>query len=728
MGDSGSSIVAEATRRELIAFAFVEESYSKSGDIVGGLLPLFAPVLAKRANRIFDSVQFAADVQAAYDIPMSPLVANGLVDRMAEAGLLRIDDGDIRTYRVAPQSNVQRSDETGVDALLTEFCAFARSAIERVKLAASDEALQMGFLKRLTTAYFLSFVEKREKNYFKGHTISLKKVEDDEQDAVQLEQALDVICAEFALQKLDEGGVVSELLLRLVAGALIAEVVLTLQQPSSKQILSSLKVVFDGPLILDFMDLSTPELKDYAADLFSLVESASIRRVVFKHTVEEMKGTLQGPLKALQRGEEPFGPLGNRIRANSEHAAYARAMLDGLEEQLERIGFEILDADNYLSDEYTKFCSQAAEEHLRNDVGPLMFNLERRIRDAHSIATILRLRGSAQEHGSIAETGWILVTRNDAVANRSQSSLEARQLIERKQVPPAITDRRLAGYLWFAVGGSVGALTRKKLIANCSYVMTPRTDVVSKARQYLCELDPAKADTFVALMRDQRAQRCLMRSTLGFPSSIRPENAEELLREVRLSVAEDIKAEAAAREAELQASHQAELSALAQARLSDQLESQSMHLRMAHDREVERSLADGELKKRDERVDALTGRLSTLELALESGNGRRIQRAVRSAQSATQGLKILLTVVYLLVVGCAYWFLPSERSGYALAITVVVALLAFWIVPQYLYDRISRPLWMWRFRARCDDLGVTEYLAAYDIDPSLGRVVPRIPL
>ena len=111
-----------STRRELIAFAFVEESYAKSGDIVGGLMPLFAPVLAKRANRIFDSAQFAADVQAAYDIPMSPLVADGLVERFAESGLLRMDGGDQHTYRVAARPGVPTIDEAGVDALLADFC------------------------------------------------------------------------------------------------------------------------------------------------------------------------------------------------------------------------------------------------------------------------------------------------------------------------------------------------------------------------------------------------------------------------------------------------------------------------------------------------------------------------------------------------------------------------------------------------------------------------------
>jgi hypothetical protein len=171
VGETNANEAAAATRRELIAFAFVEESYLKSGDIVGGLLPLFAPVLAKRAHRIFDSAQFAADVQATYDIPMSPLVADGLVERLAEAGLLRMDGSDQHTYRIAAQPNLPTIDEAGVDAFLTDFSAFARSALDRVKLTATDDVLQSGLLKRLTTAYFLSFVDKREKNYTRGRTV-----------------------------------------------------------------------------------------------------------------------------------------------------------------------------------------------------------------------------------------------------------------------------------------------------------------------------------------------------------------------------------------------------------------------------------------------------------------------------------------------------------------------------------------------------------------------------
>lgn len=710
-----------SARRELIAFAFVEESYSKSGDIISGLVPLFAPVLAPYANRIFDSKQFAADVQAAYDIPMSPLVADGLVERLADAGLLRVDSGDSHTYRVnSPIASTQTGDETQVDTLLTDFCRFATEALARVQLAANTDELQAALLKRLTTAYFLSFVDRREKNYFKGNTMSLKKVEDDEQDAIQLEQALDVICAEFALQKMDEGNESAKLLLRMVSGALIAEVVLTLQTPSSGDLLGKLAVIVDGPLILDFLDLSTPELRDYATDLFDLVNKAGLRRVVFKHTLEEIKGTVQGPLKALQRGEEPFGPLGTRIRTDAQHAAYARAIHDNLEGKLLEIGFHVIDADECASNENLQFCSLATEESLRNNIGPVMFNLERRIRDARSVASVLRLRGQLQRNTSIVGTEWILITRNDAVANRSQGFLEVRQIISRDEVPPAITDRRLAGYLWFAVGGSIGALSRRKLVANCSYVMTPRTDVVSKARQYLNDLDPAKAEVFAALMRDQRAQRCLMRTTLGFPSAVRKDNAEQLLEEVRNSVASEIQAKADAREAELAIRQAAQLAELASAHQAEQLAKESSILQLEHDLEEQRRRAESDIQASDIKVNTLSERLTSIESIMKSDIDRRVQMAVRSANNSTTLLKFGIGFTYLVLVAAAYWYLPSERS-YALVVTLFIALLAFWIVPQFIYDRIARPLWTRRFQTRCEELGIAEHLDRYTLDPLAGK-------
>lgn len=725
MTDTAEGEVQASSSRELIAFAFVEEAYSKTGDIVAGLLPLFSPILAKRTGRRFDPVEFSRDVEARYDIPMRPIVAEGLVERLAEAGMLRAEPDAPRTYRiVAKPWDAKSMGDGDFDELFSNFNAFASKSLSRLGLDTTEEVLQSALLKRLTTAHFLAFIDKREKNYYKGDTLSLKKNQDDEQEEIYLDQALDVLCAEFVLEKLEAGGAIADLLTRLTTGALIAEVVLTLQTPSSSDLLHKLAVVFDGPLLLDYLDLSSPELKDYANDLFELVNKAQIQKFVFKHSIAEMKGTLQGPLSALARGEEPYGPLGSRIRLDSSHAAYARAVLDGLEGRLEAIGVGIVDADEFANAETISYCDDTLEEGLRNHIGTVMFNLERRIRDARSIATILRLRKERQKTATIADSGWILATRNDAVAERSQSYLEFKRVITREQVPPAITDRRLAGYLWFAVGGSVGSLSKKKLVANCSYVMTPRTDVVSKVRQYLRDLDKEKAEIFVALMRDQRAQRCLMRSTMGFTSAIRLDNVEELLEEVRLSTASEVIAESRAKEVALKADHEKQVAAMLKDHHINSLEQEAEVLKLQNTLGQASQTAVKEIKRRDEQIESFSGRLDDLERERLRDIDQRVQRAVGSANSSIRTLKIMMTLGYSVIVGCTYWLAPSEHTLWALVAAVLVGLLAYGFVHEFIFKKLAVPIWTTIFTRRCTELGVIECLSEYTVD-AIERVARR---
>lgn len=716
--DDSTGNEAAMSPRELVAFAFVEEAYSKTGDLVAGLVPLFVPILAKRANRRFDPAEFSSAVEKAYDIPMSPLVAAGLAEKLAEFGLLRVDPSEPHTYRVEPSPHVAIPlDDSGIDELLTSFSQFASDSLTRIDLHLSADSLQTAFLKRLTSVDFLSFVDRREKNYYKGKKLVLNEVVDDEQDAVQLDQALDVLSAAFALRTIEQGGASADLITRLTGGALIAEVVLTLQVPSSSAALNNTSMSFDGPLILDYLDLSTPELLDFSKDLFELIEKAGIRKVVFAHVVKEMRGTLRGPLEAVQRGETPFGPLGNRIRVDSSHAGYARATLDNLEAQLVAMGFEILDADTFATDELFAFCDLAAEEGLRNTIGPLHTNLERRIRDAKSIATVLRLRGTSQHAKSIADAKWLFVTRNDLVASKSSRYVVYKGLLKRDDVPAALTDRRLAGYLWFAVGGNLGNLSRKKLIANCSYVMNPQTDLVSKVRQYLTELDPKKAEIFMALMRDQRAQRCLVQSTMAFPSLVGLHNVDELLEVMRLSTAEEVMATAEQRELDLKREHSEAFAAATKRHADEEFERKGQILRLEQTHANQELEAEKSVALRDGKIGDLAKRLSEIEVAAEADVDLRVRRALTSAGAASLMLKSALIVVYLIVVGAAYWYGPTERMP-SLIVTLLIAAIGYWVIPQYIFNKLKRPLWRWRFQGRCEELQVSQHLSKFQIDDS----------
>lgn len=709
----------------LVAFAFVEDAYAKTGDIVSGLLPLFAPLLAGKMGRQFDPKSFADDVSARYGIPMSPLVAEGLVERLAEAKLLYLEDKESRVYRVSsvriPDTPI---DEKSIDGVLDEFVAFANRSLSSLGLEQPSEGLKSGLLARLTSAQFLSAVERKEKNYFVGNKLTLKKAEEPE-DSVDLESAIDVLSAEFALRTMSRGGASAELLVKIATGALIAEVILTLQAPSGGDAFDDLSVFIDAPLLLDKLDLSSVELREFANSLFELMEKAHVRMAVFSHTLEEMRGTILGPLDAMRRGDEPFGPLGSRIRLDSSHAAYARSVLDTLEEKVKSLQVTVLDADVLRTEAGLQRLSVETEESLRNNVGPLHVGLERRIRDAASIASIMRLR-SGRRAQSIAAAGSLLVTRNPVVSSLSRAHLVFKRLIDSDEVPPAITDRTLAGYLWFVVGGNVGAITRQKLIANCAYVMIPKADIISKVRQYLTEIDAEKAEMFSALLLDNRAQRCLVHTTLGFPSAVNAGNVDAILQEVRESVAGELLEKAERREAELTAAHQAELLALSEGQRAAELEYQSAIL--AANQRAQSLAEEGEriARERTSELEKAKNELSITEAKSREDVDNRMSKAVSVARTGKRSVAGLLIVLYLALVWLTYDMSPDLGVWKQIA-AVLVALAGFWFIPQLTYKYFGTMVWRWRFDGAVRSLGLEPYLDEFHVDVK-SEIVQRIDL
>src|SRR5665647_707633 len=122
--------------------------------------------------------------------------------------------------------------------------------------------------------------------------------------------------------------------------------------------------------------------------------------------------------------------------------------------------------------------------------------------------------------------------------------------------------------------------------------MNPQTDLVSKVRQYLTELDPKKAEIFMVLMRDQRAQRCLVQSTMAFPSVVGLDNVDELLEAMQLSTAEDVLAAAQRREAALKQEYSEALATAIERHAAEDFERKSEILRLEQNQASQKQEAE----------------------------------------------------------------------------------------------------------------------------------------
>ena len=115
----------------------------------------------------------------------------------------------------------------------------------------------------------------------------------------------------------------------------------------------------------------------------------------------------------------------------------------------------------------------------------------------------------------IGASDYLFITENTSVVKRAIKFLRERGLFFDGEVPPAITDRYLAGLLWVMYGGKAEDLTPKLLLANCAAALEPKNHLVAKMHRFLDEVSPAQAEYFTALMTKERAGQHLMELTLG---------------------------------------------------------------------------------------------------------------------------------------------------------------------------------------------------------------------
>jgi len=670
--------------KELVAFAYVQEEYNKTGDIINGLMPIFAPIIHNWSGKKFDSNKFAKKVQSKYDISMSPIVVKSLIPNLVQAGLLVEEEQSEfhAIYRCVPRPPINQSEETkNIKYILDDFSEYADEFLNQKGISISKSDLEDAFLQRVMDMRFLyDPAESQNSPSEKDHN---------EGDDCQKNLAIDILSAEYITRISDQRQDLFDLLERMLSGALIANVVLTLQQPTASTNMSELTVILDGPLIMDRLDLNTPEHTKYAEDLFELLDKAKVKLATFDHVVDEIYGSINAPLKAyLSNDEDAYGPLSVRFGEDPNYISYARAVLDGLDDFLANLGITVISAQEFQTEDYFCFCSEEIEDSIRNSIGPLHEKVVRRERDALSIATILRLRKGHCSKANVIESKFIFVTRNLSVVKRANSCLLSKHVIRSDDVAPCILDCQMAGVLWFCLGGTSKLLTREKLLSNCMEALYPRPNLLSSIRKFLNDIDPKKAQIFEALMKDKRAQRCLVHNTLGYASSVSEDNMDELLEEIKRSTAEKIEREATEREKALNEEHTRKLSAL-----------------------------DNELSKARYDADRLQEEKANVLRKQEESEIAAIERACKLGRKAELKTKAVIILTYFGIVALgAYCSSNFKAEWWIYLLSGIIGISGFWIVPEKACKSLTEKAWRKRFSTEIQAYKIEDWKKRYNLD------------
>lgn len=675
-----------ARKRSLIAFAFLAQAKAGETDLLSGLSPIFKPIAKANQGKKFVPEDFARQVGELYGLRIHPWAIEDFAPRLERGGVLQKVQisTHVHEFVYAPvQEEFAAVSEADIANLLGSFRQFARPLLHQNQESVPDTELDEAFLRQFRDMNFLEALLRPDRpDDGNGRQRKLRLPKSKEQLAWETENEkaarLQVLCASFILHLHRTDTASYQLLLSIGSGALVSEVILDCQAPAISKQLDGLVVVLDAPFLMSLLDLSSEESHEFASAVCEELRTHSAQVVTFRHCLDELGDNLRAVVSRVREGTG-FGATARRLNSGA-FAAYANSILADPEKRLATAGIRVIEIPE--TSRTFQFFTDQDEKELFDALGYYENPLAQE-RDAASIASIVRLRkGQRSRMAGITAIGHIFVTENQFVVRRATRFLADKQLFRPGEVPPAITDRYLAGLLWVMYGGKAADLAPKLLLANCAAALEPRSDLIAKMLRFLHEVSPEQEKHFTALMTDERAGQHLMQLTLGDSQFLTRDNAVAILEDVKASLIEEHRTKASMEIDELRRAHDAAIRERQESnhQLTEQL--------------LGASIRESELSSSLQRMKAQMSETKAL-LATSVEEGRRqkleqINAVMRRVGRYRTLMEIGLSVAFASASGLLAWVASLSLSSLAsVAIGVAtggLALLGFWKLPSRLFD------------------------------------------
>lgn len=705
-----------AHKRSLIAFAFLAQAKAGETDLLSGLAPIFKPIAKANEGKKFVAEDFARQVGELYGLRIHPWAIEDFAPRLERGGVLqRVQiSKDVHDFVYAPvQESFAAVSEADIANLLGAFRQFARPLLHQHKEQISDIELDNAFLAQFRNMSFLDALLRPDRpDDGNGGRRKLRLPKSEEQLAweAQNEKAahIEVLCASFILHLHRSDPALYQLLLSVGSGSLISEVILDCQAPAMSKQLDGLVVVLDAPFLMSMLDLSSEESHEFASAVGEELRAHGARIVTFRHCVDELGDNLRGVISRVRDGTG-FGATARRL-SNGAFAAYANSILADPDKRLGTAGIQVIEIPE--TSRTFQFFTDQDEKELYGALGYYENPLAQQ-RDAASVASIVRLRkGQRSRMAGIPTVGHIFVTENQFLVRRAARFLGEKKLFRPGEVPPAITDRYLAGLLWVMYGGKAADLAPKLLLANCAAALEPRSDLIAKMMRFLHEVSPEQEKHFTALMTDERAGQHLMQLTLGDSHFLTRDNASLILEEVKASLIEDHRVESSRERDEIRANYDAEIRMREESAfvLSEQLLD-------ANQRESELNAALTNVKAEINEAKA------ALAETIDAARRQKLEQvnAVMQRVGRYRGLmEYGLSAGFAVMSGGLAWVASLSLSHVAsVAIGVAtggLAFIGFWKLPSKIFDRWLDEWCLSLLETNLVELGIVAVRTDYQFD------------
>ncbi|MBT79162.1 MAG: hypothetical protein CL587_02080 [Alteromonadaceae bacterium] len=702
--------------RNLISYAYLAQTSRKDGDLISGLMPIFAPIAKIHTGEKFKPAEFSRYAAELYGLKINPIAIEGLTPRLEKVGILQKFQIDEKNHEYAYAPIEQEFDEVSgqeINYLLERFIDFCE-AVKKTNdtLSIDEEQLKSDFLAHIVSMDFIGVLLKPEKSVrHSSNTLSLPKQPEEVKwlEDKEVKSKVEVLCAAFVSRIFKEEPDTYNLLTRITAGALLAEVVLNFQSPDVNISLTGLRMVLDAPFLMGLLNLSSEESHEATKEICDLLKEKGAELCVFQHSIDELKGNLQAVVNAFNK-KEAFGPTARRLLKQSFYA-YASSMKDKPEPRILSEKIRIIEAPSGTNS--YQWLTQEDQDKLFRSLG-FYQNKKAQEVDTESVAGVIRLRhGYRASIDKLQTSKAIFITSNPWVADKTTQCLIYNNLLAQDETPPCMSDRTIAGLLWALYGGQSGNLPSNILLANCASTLDPKPDLIRQMHTFLADIDDNQAEYFEALMTDDRAAQYLTEATLGDSLYITDENVIQILDHMKTALVEESKVEHKRQLDAVQAEHTTTVEKLEE--LANSTKDEKLNIESAL------LTTQSELRKK-------AALLEEREQQYKDRIKRQLMKAVQTSDEKLDRLIMLIAIGVVFGGSALSGIIGYLTTSYLFAVIGILvslsaSVIGFWRVPDIVFGKIMKEKKTKYFNKSCSDQIIdNDWEALFEVDLSKSEV------
>lgn len=679
--------------RNLIHYAFVHNEFSRTGDVLKGLLPLFAPIINKYNGKRFDPIVFCSELNELYGIEMNPYAAEELAFKLCDYGALTKEELPNKTcqfyfyHESEHSSGTSKNKEKQFEKLYHDFEVFSKEILRRVKLSVDNIDFPQEFSHRLA----------RMENFTSDLTYSGKTKQSD---------VLDYSFARYISRLESTESPMLNLLTDAYSGALFSEVVLNLHNPSESTHKISGKIFYiDANLIMDIFGFNNDYAVDCSRKIIEGIKNFGGIITTTDYYIREIIETISAAIQnSKQRGPRQTNIDRHLFKKPTDFGRCLDIQINP-HKHLEKYGFDL--SGKYLT-AYKTVNSQRAT-NISQEINEYLGDYKNSIakdRDVETIKYIL-LNNGLKDIKRIDDCSAIFITTNRRMTFASTEYLLNHNIVTQPFFLPLLTDRRFAMLLWILTGGSQADFSHLTLVSNCRKVVEQHVDLFHSIKEFLTKVPPEQAKIYESIINNDRAIYSLMDQTGGNPTIITENNFDSIfssaIDEIEREAKEEERLKTEIEINKIKESHDKEIRSKDETieiygKTVNKISSQYESLKKI------KSTIEDNVKKLDDENEYLKAKLKEKEeqlvstqTAFDNEKSTRLEKTKKRRATIEKALTIMMIISIMLAV----WSIPDDgfKNKYfdvhpeGIKVTTnIVALFLTWKFPDYfikpIIDRI----------------------------------------